>query len=185
MVVNTIIAIGNKRPAPLVPTRPRPSVANISSQQMRQHEALMEARRRANVASSDLNAATTALSAANAEHDRLTKRIKELEAENARLRKDLARSENECEVLSKALDNLKAGTIAPCGHCEQERGPVEPAEPVEAAPAEAVSAEAAPAEAVSAEAVSEAPAIQMGKRKRHKKNKGMTITVSPAPDSAQ
>lgn len=85
MVVNTVMEIGRRHPAAVVSARPRPSVVNITSANVRHHEAMIEARRRANAAAEDLKSAMNALSVANAENDRLRKRVSELEAENARL----------------------------------------------------------------------------------------------------
>lgn len=118
MVVNAIVEVGRKRAAPFVSTRqvaqpvgmrPRARVINVSKEEMRHHEAVMEARHAAQSARNDLQLAANALSAANAENDRLSKRVKELESENARIRKELESKKQECSVLSKALDELKSG----------------------------------------------------------------------------
>ena len=122
MVVNAIIEVGRRRAAPLVPTRhvtqpadtrPRARVVDISKEEMRHHEAIMEARHAAQSMRNDLELAANALSAANAENDRLSKRVKELESENARIRKELEDKKQECSVLSKTLDGLMYDGVPP------------------------------------------------------------------------
>ena len=116
MVVDTVIQIGRKNAAPLVPTRhvakpadtrPRARVVNVPKEEMRHHEAVMEARHAAQSVRNDLQSAANALSAANAENDRLSKRVKDLEAENAKLRKGLENANRERQASSNALDELK------------------------------------------------------------------------------
>lgn len=184
MVVNTVIDIGRKRVVPLAPTRQvvqpssmRPKVMNISKEEMRLHEAAMEARHRARVARGDLKLAANALSAANAEIDRLSRRVKELEGQNARLRKDLEIAENERQVLSNALDSLKIGAIVPKSNPPTEdisAGAPQPAPVVPVAADPALTA-VAPADAVP---IPSAPIKR--KRNRGKKNKA----EAPAPAMA-
>ena len=82
MVINPVIEIGRRHVGPAVSAgRPKPSIVNISHANARQHEALLEARHRANAATETLKSAADALSVANAEHERLRKRIRELETE--------------------------------------------------------------------------------------------------------
>lgn len=116
MVVNTVIDIGRKRVAPLAPMRqivqpanmrPRARVVNVSKEEMRHHEAVMEARHAAQSARVDLQSAANALSAANAENDRLSRRVKDLEAENAKLHKGLENANRERQASSNAMDELK------------------------------------------------------------------------------
>lgn len=173
MVVNAIIEVGRKHAAPLVPTRhvakkadtrPRARVINISNEEMRHHEAVMEARHAAQSARNDLQSAANALAAANAENDRLSRRVKELESENARIRNELDSSIQECLVLSKALDGLKSGD------CEAAHVPAPLSEPCHDLVAEA--GNAMPATTVSAK--------QQKKRHRNKKNKAETL--APAPE---
>lgn len=184
MVVNTVIDIGRKRVVPLAPTRQvvqpssmRPKVMNISKEEMRRHEAIMEARHNAQAVRSDLQSAANALSAANAENDRLARRVKELEAQNARLRKDLEIAENERQVLSNALDSLKIGAVVPKSNPPMEdisAGELHPAPVVPVAVDPALTA-VAPADAVP---IPSAPIKR--KRNRGKKNK---IEAS-APETA-
>lgn len=188
MVVNTVIDIGRKRVVPLAPTRQvvqpssmRPKVMNISKEEMRLHEAAMEARHRARIASGDLKSAANALSAANAENDRLARRVKELEAQNARLRKDLEIAENERQVLSNALDSLKIGAIVPKFNPPTEdisAGELHPAPVVPVAADPALTA-VAPADAVP---IPLAPIKR--KRNRGKKNK-IEASVQPVDGVSQ
>lgn len=143
MVVNAIIEVGRKHAAPLVPTRhvakpadtrPRARVVNVSKEEMRHHEAVMEARHAAQSVRNDLQSAANALSAANEENDRLSKRVKELESENARIRKELESKKQECSVLSEALDGLKSGANMADGV------PPPPPPPAQSEPAAPVSA---------------------------------------------
>ena len=142
MVVNSIIEIAHKRVPPIQLSRqamqrvnvlPRARVVNISKDEMRRQEAIAEARNSAKFVRADLKSAVNVLSAANAENDRLAKRVKELESEVlftrkeleseiARLSKKLLDKESECNVLSKALDGLKSEAPAPAA-------PAEPAKP--------------------------------------------------------
>lgn len=174
MVVNAIIEVGRKHSAPLVPTRhvaqpadtrQRARVVNVSKEEMRHHEAVMEARHAAQSARNDLQSAANALAAANAENDRLSRRVKELESENARIRKELDSSIQECLVLSKALDGLKSGA------CEAGHVPAPLSEPDPALVAEA--GNAMPDTTVSA---------KQKKKKRHRNNKNKAETVAPAPE---
>lgn len=178
MVVNAIIEVGRKHAAPLVHTRhvaqpadirPRARVVNVSKEEMRHHEAVMEARHDAQSVRKDLQSAANALSAANEENDRLAKRVKELEAQNARLRKDLEIAENERQVLSNALDSLKTGAVVPKSNTPMEDTPMVP---VAADPAFTA---VAPADAVP---IPSAPIKR--KRNRGKKNK----VEAPAPAMA-
>ena len=116
MVVNAIVEVGRKRAAPLVHTRqvsqpvsmrPRARVVNVPKEEMRHHEAVMEARHAAQSVRNDLQSAANALSAANAENDRLSRLVKDLEAENAKLRRGLENANRERQAPSNALDELK------------------------------------------------------------------------------
>lgn len=149
MVVNAIIEVGRKHAAPLVPTRhvakpadirPRARVVNVSKEEMRHHEAVMEARHAAQSVRNDLQSAANALSAANAENDRLSKRVKELESENARIRKELESKKQECSVLSEALDGLKSGANMADGVPPPPPPPHPPAPPAQSEPVAPVSA---------------------------------------------
>ena len=136
MVVNAIIEVGRRHAAPLAPTRqvaqpasmrPRARVVNIPKDEMRHYEAIMEARRAAQAMMNDLQSATNALSAANADNDRLSGRVKSLESENARLRRELEGAKQECLALSKALEGLKSEASPKPDSVVPEGNPVQPA----------------------------------------------------------
>ena len=79
MVIDTVVQIGNRRVvATKTASRPRPTVANLSGEAMRHHEQIVEYRQRVNTLSADLESATQALAAANAEIARLHSEIIEL-----------------------------------------------------------------------------------------------------------
>lgn len=79
MVVDTVMQIGNRRVvAAKVASRPRPTLSNLSGDAVRNHERIVEYRNRVNALSADLDSATQALSAANAEIVRLRKEIVDL-----------------------------------------------------------------------------------------------------------
>lgn len=190
MVVNAIIEVGRRRAAPLAPARqvaqpasmrPRARVVNIPKDEMRHHEAIMEARHNAQTVRTYLQSAANALSAANAEIDRLSKRVKELEAQNARLRKDLEIAENERQVLSNALDSLKIGAIVPKSNPPMEDISAEAPHPAPVVPVAADSAltAVAPADAVP---IPSAPIKR--KRNKGKKNKA-EASVQPVDGVSQ
>jgi len=88
MVVDVGFSGANRSAGP-IPQRPKPYTVNLSGEAMKQHERMMECRRRLEKTSADLNSAVQSLASANLEIDRLTAEVsglrKELEAEKAKV----------------------------------------------------------------------------------------------------
>lgn len=135
MVIDTVVQIGNRRVvATNTASRPRPTVANLSGEAMRHHEQIVEYRQRVNALSADLESATQALAAANAEIARLHSEITELATTYDKQMKQLkAQLQNaECKARSEK-SGKKKGRKSTSSSAES----VATAETAEATPSEA------------------------------------------------
>ena len=114
MIIDTDIKIGNRRVvATKVASRPRPTVTNLSGDAMRYHEQIVEYRHRVNTLSADLESATQALAAANAEIARLYNEITELattyDKQMKQLRAQLQSAENKVKSEKSEKSGKKKG----------------------------------------------------------------------------
>ena len=110
MVIDTVVQIGNRRVvATKTASRPRPTVANLSGEAMRHHEQIVEYRQRVNALSADLESATQALAAANAEIARLHSEITELATTYDKQMKQLKAQLQSAENKAKSEKSEKSG----------------------------------------------------------------------------